>query len=129
MVRSVASSITRTFPGNLPRRALDSSKNRLRGAGRGKEPGDKVWRTPSSVNTPGSVSLAITSSQMTMIRTRGVRAATDILALPEFPLSVTELLQVIRDCKREQDRRQVAGGWRPGPQHSDTRRNHLTFGA
>jgi len=39
-------------------------------------------RTPSRVNTPFSVRLAETSSQMTIVRTRGATAATAILALP-----------------------------------------------
>ena len=68
----------RTLPGNLPFRGLDRSKNTRRVARRGNDAASRCWRAPLRVKTRSSVRLAETASQITMVRTRGVMAATVI---------------------------------------------------
>src|SRR6266849_5132378 len=77
---SLRSLTTRILPEYLPFRGLDRSKNRLNAARQGKDEASRCKRTPSRVKTPFSVRLAETLSQMTIVRTRGVTAATAILA-------------------------------------------------
>jgi hypothetical protein len=72
---SVRSFTTRILPEYLPFLGLDRSKNRLKAARYGKDAALRCDRTPSRVKTLSSVTLAETSSQMTIVRTRGVIAA------------------------------------------------------
>jgi hypothetical protein len=81
---SLRSLTTRILPEYLPLRGLDRRRKRFNPARQGKDAAFKWKRTPSRVNTSSSVSLAKTFSQMTIVRTRGVTAATAILTPPRL---------------------------------------------